>query len=157
METTEKIVESYCRYVKGWLTLPNVKCEGQYEIDLLAIDPKSSKRPNRYHIESGVSISGSFSKLTAKPFSADDLKIELNLPNLTIDWVPVSLDERTSALQQGKIDLFCGADSVTLERRKDVSFSLPIFGDGIGAVVSSSSKAALRDALDRSGRAHDDR
>lgn len=76
METTEKIVESYCRYVKGWLTLPNVKCEGQYEIDLLAIDPKS-KRPNRYHIESGVSISGSFSKLTAKPFSPHDLKIRI--------------------------------------------------------------------------------
>jgi len=71
METTEKIVESYCRYVKGWLTLPNVKCEGQYEIDLLAIDPKSAER---YHIESGVSISGSFSKLTSKPFSTDDLK-----------------------------------------------------------------------------------
>jgi hypothetical protein len=74
METTEKIVESYCRYVKGWLTLPNVKCEGQYEIDLLAIDPKSLER---YHIESGVSISGSFSKLTAKPFSRDDLKIRV--------------------------------------------------------------------------------
>jgi len=77
METTEKIVESYCRYVKGWLTLPNLKSAGQYEIDLLAIDPKSSKRPNRYHIESGVSISGSFSKLTAKPFSPDDLKIRV--------------------------------------------------------------------------------
>ena len=25
METTEKIVESYCRYVKGWFTLPNIK------------------------------------------------------------------------------------------------------------------------------------
>ena len=77
METTEKIVESYCRYVKGWLTLPNLRCEGQYEIDLLAIDPKSPRRLNRYHIESGVSISGSFSKLTAKPFSRDDLKIRV--------------------------------------------------------------------------------
>jgi len=76
METTEKIVESYCRYVKGWLTLPNVKCKGQYEIDLLAIDPKSTE-PKRYHIKSGVSISGSFSKLTAKPFSPADLKIRI--------------------------------------------------------------------------------
>jgi hypothetical protein len=74
METTEKIVEAYVRYVKGWATIPNIKCPGQYEIDLLAIDPVSS---DRYHIESGVSISGSYSKLTAKPYSDDDLKIRV--------------------------------------------------------------------------------
>jgi len=32
---------------------------------------------NRYHIESGVSISGSHSKLTAKPFSEQKLKISV--------------------------------------------------------------------------------
>jgi hypothetical protein len=74
METTEKIVEAYVRYVKGWLTIPNIKCPGQYEIDLLAIDPLSV---DRYHIESGVSISGSHSKLTAKPFSEEKLKIRV--------------------------------------------------------------------------------
>lgn len=74
METTEKIVEAYVRYVKGWATIPNIKCPGQYEIDLLAIDPVNS---NRYHIESGVSISGSHSKLTVKPFSEKDLKIRV--------------------------------------------------------------------------------
>jgi len=41
METTEKIVESYCRYVKRWFTISNIKCQGQYEIDLLAIDASS--------------------------------------------------------------------------------------------------------------------
>jgi len=71
METTEKIVEAYVRYVKKWATIPNIKCPGQYEIDLLAIDPVSLER---YHIESGVSISGSYSKLTAKPYSEEDLK-----------------------------------------------------------------------------------
>ena len=80
--------------------------------------------------------------------AAEDLKTELNLPNLAVEWVPVKLDERTTALQQGKVNLFCGADSVTLERRKDVSFSLPIFGDGIGAVVSSRSQPALREVLE---------
>jgi hypothetical protein len=71
METTEKIVEAYVRYVKGWATIPNIKCPGQYEIDLLAIDPV---RLHRYHIESGVSISGSYSKLTTRPYSEQDLK-----------------------------------------------------------------------------------
>ncbi len=71
METTEKIVEAYVRYVKSWATIPNIKCPDQYEIDLLAIDLVNG---DRYHIESGVSISGSYSKLTAKPYSERDLK-----------------------------------------------------------------------------------
>ena len=62
METTERIVESYCRYVKGWFTISNIKCSGQYEVDLLAIEALSDKRLKRYHIESGVSISGAYSK-----------------------------------------------------------------------------------------------
>jgi hypothetical protein len=72
METTEKIVEAYVRYVKGWATIPNIKCPGQYEIDLLAVDPRNRRR---YHIESGVSISGGFTKLTTKPFSEQTLKV----------------------------------------------------------------------------------
>jgi hypothetical protein len=71
METTERIVETYVRYVKGLFTLPNIRCDQQYEIDLLAIDPNNH---NRYHIESGVSISGAYSKLTDKPYSDADLK-----------------------------------------------------------------------------------
>jgi len=76
MEITERIVESYCRYVKHWFTLPNVRCPGQYEIDLLAIDT-SGKRLQRYHVECGVSVSGGFSKLTAKPFSLNRLRTRL--------------------------------------------------------------------------------
>ena len=74
VETTEKIVESYCRYVKGWFTISNIKCSGQYEIDLLAIEASSDEGLKRYHIESGVSISGAYSKLTVKPFSPEELK-----------------------------------------------------------------------------------
>ena len=77
METTEKIVESYCRYVKQWFTIPNIKCEGQYEVDLLAVDTTSPNKLGRYHIECGVSISGSYSKLTAKPFSTEQLRIRV--------------------------------------------------------------------------------
>jgi len=74
METTEKIVESYCRYVKGCFTLPNIRCDGQYEIDLLAIGVDNNSVIKRYHVECGVSISGSCSKLTNKEFSTDKLK-----------------------------------------------------------------------------------
>lgn len=74
METTEKVVESYCRYVKHWFTIPNIKCQGQYEIDLLAIDTTDPSHLGRYHIECGVSIATGFSKLTAKSFSTELLK-----------------------------------------------------------------------------------
>ncbi|MBD3235949.1 MAG: hypothetical protein GF330_04540 [Candidatus Eisenbacteria bacterium] len=80
METTEKIVEAYVRYVKGWFTLPNIKCKGQYEIDLLAIDPSKRRGICRYHIETGVSISGSFSRLTTRPYSSNALKKRIQQP-----------------------------------------------------------------------------
>lgn len=71
METTERIVEAYVRYVKGWATIPNVRCAGQNEIDLVAIDPVSLAR---YHIEVSISISSGFRKLTAKPFDPEKVK-----------------------------------------------------------------------------------
>jgi hypothetical protein len=71
METTEKIVEAYVRYVKGWATIPNIKCGKQKEIDLFAIDPVSLQR---YHIETSVSISNSFRALTTKTFESGDHK-----------------------------------------------------------------------------------
>ncbi|MEK7281040.1 MAG: hypothetical protein AAB037_01640 [Chloroflexota bacterium] len=71
METTEKIVEAYVRYMKHCATIPNIKCEGQFEIDLLAINPQTLER---YHIESGVSISGGFSALTGNLFDPKELK-----------------------------------------------------------------------------------
>lgn len=74
METTEKIVESYCRYVKQWFTIPNIKCQGRYEVDLLAADTTSPNKLGRYHVECGVSISGSYSKFTAKDFSTEQLR-----------------------------------------------------------------------------------
>lgn len=72
METTERIVEAYVRYIKGWATIPNIRCGGQLEIDLLAIDPAAPAK--RYHIESGVSISHAYRALTAGIFSEEALK-----------------------------------------------------------------------------------
>ena len=77
METTEKIVEAYVRYVKGWFTIPNIKCEGQLEVDLLAVDVSDPSEIRRCHIESGVSISGGFSRLTNRPFSTEELKVRV--------------------------------------------------------------------------------
>lgn len=65
METTERIVEAYVRHVMGCATISNIRCDGQNEIDLLAIHPKTLAR---YHIEVSISISSGFKRLTAKPY-----------------------------------------------------------------------------------------
>jgi hypothetical protein len=77
VETTERVVEAYVRYLKGWFTLPNIKCDAKREIDLHAIDPNGRGRKARYHIESGVSISSVYGKHTAKPYHEAKLKSRL--------------------------------------------------------------------------------
>jgi polar amino acid transport system substrate-binding protein len=78
---------------------------------------------------------------------ADQVKAELGLPTLSVEWVPVTVPDRLSDVQQGKIDLLCGAASATLTRMKEVSFSIPIFPGGIGALLRADSPSRLRDLL----------
>jgi hypothetical protein len=77
LETTEKIVEAYVRYVKHWATIPNLRCAGQKEIDLFAIDPVTCER---WHIETSVSISSGFSRLTNDPFEDGEHKHRVRGP-----------------------------------------------------------------------------
>ena len=78
---------------------------------------------------------------------ADEVKADLKLASLSVSWVPVSLEERFGALAAGKVDLLCGADTETLGRRKEVSFSIPIFLGGVGALLRSDAPAGLVKAL----------
>jgi polar amino acid transport system substrate-binding protein len=78
---------------------------------------------------------------------AEDVKAELGLSDLTIDWVPVTVDDRFAAVTQGRVDLLCAPDIETLSRRKEVSFSVGIFPSGVGAVVRVDAPAALQDVL----------
>ncbi|RJP34299.1 MAG: hypothetical protein C4536_03000 [Actinobacteria bacterium] len=81
MQTTEKIVQSYCNYVLGLATIPNVKCDsGQYEIDILAVDPKIYGKEGRFHIECSIHITSGFSKITAIEFSEEKLKERVQKP-----------------------------------------------------------------------------
>ena len=73
METAENIVETYCRYVKNWFTISNIKC-ANHEFDLLAVDLSSPSRIKRYHIETSIHTTGSFAKLTSKPFNSENLR-----------------------------------------------------------------------------------
>jgi len=75
------------------------------------------------------------------------VKLELGLTTLAVDWVPVTAEDRFSALQQGRVDLLCGPETETLARRKDVAFSIPVFPGGIGALLRTNSPQRLREVL----------
>jgi ABC-type amino acid transport substrate-binding protein len=81
---------------------------------------------------------------------ADQTKKELALPGLRVEWVPVAFENRLNDVQQGNIDLLCAPTSVTLTRRQDVAFSIPVFAGGNRAVLRADAPAALREALSES-------
>lgn len=78
---------------------------------------------------------------------ADAVKAELKLPSLAVEFVPLTAANRFEALQQGRVDLSCGTDTPTLERRALVDFSIPIYASGVGALVRADADRRLRDAL----------
>lgn len=72
---------------------------------------------------------------------------KLGMPKLRTEFVPVSLEARFDAVKQGRVDLLCGADSVTLSRREKVSFSIPVFPGGVGALMRKDAPSRMRKIL----------
>jgi ABC-type amino acid transport substrate-binding protein len=105
---------------------------------------RADTRPFSYTDESGKAAG--FSVALCQNI-AETVKIDLKLPALAVDFVPVTTANRFEALKQGQIDLECGTSTPTLERRAMVDFSIPIFSAGVGAVVRSDVDPRLRDAL----------
>ena len=78
---------------------------------------------------------------------ADKVKAELGLPELQVSYQPVTAADEISAVSSGKIDLLCTPTPPTLERRKTVSYSVPIYTAGLSAVVHQDAPATLLDVL----------
>jgi polar amino acid transport system substrate-binding protein len=79
---------------------------------------------------------------------ADRLKTELKLPSLRTDYVLLDADVRFDALAQGKIDILCAGGAPTVKRRQQVSFSIPVFLGGVGALMRDDAPARVRDLLE---------
>ena len=73
MEASEKVVESYFRYVKKYFTIPNLRCGGQKEIDLIGMR-ESDGQVLRIHVEVSVTTSGPFKKINSQPYSETSKK-----------------------------------------------------------------------------------
>jgi glutamate/aspartate transport system substrate-binding protein len=60
---------------------------------------------------------------------------QLALNSLRINMVPVPIDRVTTYLRDGTVDLLCSSTSDTPGRRATMSFSKPVFIDGVGVLV----------------------
>lgn len=69
---------------------------------------------------------------------------------LTIQWVPVTSDNRIDAVASGRVDLECGSTTSNLERQKRVAFSPIFFVAGTKVMVKKGSPiASFRDLAGR--------
>src|SRR5262244_2744632 len=71
---------------------------------------------------------------------ADDLKRDLQIPDLAVKWTPVTVENRIAAVQNGTVDLECGSTTNTFSRQTQVDFSLTTF-------VTGASLLALKDTV----------
>jgi glutamate/aspartate transport system substrate-binding protein len=65
----------------------------------------------------------------------EDIGIEVDDPQLKIEYVKVTSDDRIPAVVDGKIDLECGSTTANAERRKQVAFSPLMFVAGTKLMV----------------------
>ncbi len=69
----------------------------------------------------------------------DEIGIEVDDPNLKIDYVKVTSDDRIPAVVQNKIDLECGSTTANAERARQVGFSPLMFVAGTKLMVPKAS------------------
>src|SRR6201985_1232038 len=72
----------------------------------------------------------------------DEIGAEVDDPNLKIEYVKVTSDDRIPAVVQGKIDLECGSTTANAERAKQVAFSPLMFVAGTKLMVAKESPIA---------------
>src|ERR1700720_2576347 len=73
----------------------------------------------------------------------DEIGVEVDDPNLKIDYVKVTSDDRIPAVVQGKIDLECGSTTANAERAKQVAFSPLMFVAGPKLMVPKDSTISV--------------
>lgn len=78
---------------------------------------------------------------------SERVKSELQQPALQVRFQPVEITQAVAAVSSGKVDILCTPTPQTLERRKAVSFSLPVYTAGLSAVVRKQSPEPLLKAL----------
>jgi glutamate/aspartate transport system substrate-binding protein len=80
----------------------------------------------------------------------DAVKKKLNLPNLTVKYVPVTSQNRIPLIQNGSVDIECGSTTNNVERQKQVDFTTTIFI--IGTRLLTKKDSGIKDFPDLKGK-----
>jgi glutamate/aspartate transport system substrate-binding protein len=75
---------------------------------------------------------------------------ELKVPNLAVQWVPVTPEGRVDAVINGTVDIECGTTTASLSRQEKVDFTLMTFVDG--ATLLTVEGAGVRTVADLAGK-----
>jgi len=78
------------------------------------------------------------------------LKESLKLGEISIKYVPVTAENRFKAVQDGQIDILCGATTATLARRELVDFSLATFIDGASVMLTADGPGGFKELSGKS-------
>lgn len=113
------------------------------ETGVLRLGYLTAARPFSYRDESGKPA-GYAVALCER--IATDLQQKLGKP-LRSEFIAVEAETRFDAVRDGNVDLLCGGGTPTLELREKVSFSIPIFPGGVGALIRNDAPARLRAVL----------
>jgi ABC-type amino acid transport substrate-binding protein len=74
---------------------------------------------------------------------ATGIRSQLGLAALETRWVALTLQDRLTAVRDGRVDIECSTTTWTLTRQKDVDFSLITFVDG-GSIMSRTDRELRR-------------
>lgn len=74
---------------------------------------------------------------------AEEVEASLEMADLTVEFVEVGTADRFTAIQEGQIDLLCGATTVTLARRDMVDFSSLTFVTGATVLYRTDGPASF--------------
>ena len=77
----------------------------------------------------------------------DAIKAELKMPNLKVEFTPVTSQTRIPILTGGNIDMECGSTTNSVERQKQVAFAPTYFMTGTKIIVKKSSGIKGYDGL----------
>jgi polar amino acid transport system substrate-binding protein len=84
-----------------------------------------------------------FSYQVGKSWTGFDIEIAQGVANQlgieNVEFVPVTLDQRSDAAIKGTVDMVVASMTITRYREHSVDFSIPYFQDGMGLLVKSSS------------------
>ena len=81
-----------------------------------------ASRPSGYSVDLCIAVVGHLTQL-------------IGVSPIEINFVEVSAEDRFEAVASGRVDILCGATSITLTRREEISFSTPIFVDGASVLL----------------------